>query len=770
MIVSATALSEKVPDPELRPHGFALRRSATCSTSTRPRPTSSRRATSASTRSRSAASSRSAAACSTSTRRPRSARSASTCSTSRSSRCAGSRPSRSARSARPTGSRSRPPPSSPPSIASWPRSPRRRRSAATSPSCCRSTASASCSTSSPSTRRSSWPARRTSSPPLRDHWDDVCAAFHDRGRPSPLRRARRDPARRCRSAPRCGSSSISGDQPIEIRGQAADFAARSLREAETELEKLTRSGYTTVVAWPQRGAAERAAYNLARLKAELNGGTSRPGLHRGEPARRLRRAGPQARGVPRAPADPPPQGLDAADAQGPRPAALVRRPAHRRHRRPRGPRHRPLRRLRHEDGDGRHARLPRARVRQRQGVDAHRHARQDLALRRRGRRAPVAQPHGRLALGDDEGARPPRRAGARRRAAQPLRRAPPPPRPRLPGGLRGAARARVRLPVPRDARPARRDRRRDGRHGGRAADGPADLRRRRLRQDRGRAARRGQGRLRRQAGDDARADDDPRAAALRHLRRAPARPAVHDRARLALPPGGRAARGDQALLGGQGRHPRRHAPAALARRAREGPRAADRRRGAALRRQAEGAAAPAAPEGRRDRDVGHADPAHAADEPRRAARHLGDRDAAGGPPSGQDLRRRVRRAARAPGARARGRARRAGVLPAQPRRRHRGDRRAPARAVPAALVLRRPRADGREAARGPHAALPARRRRRADLDQHHRVGHRHPAGQHADRRPRGPLRPQPALPDPRPRRAAPASGPTPTCCIRAPPR
>ena len=33
---------------------------------------------------------------------------------------------------------------------------------------------------------------------------------------------------------------------------------------------------------------------------------------------------------------------------------------------------------------------------------------------------------------------------------------------------------------------------------------------------------------------------------------------------------------------------------------------------------------------------------------------------------------------------------------------------------------------------------------------HHRVRHRHPAGQHADRRPRGPVRPQPALPDPRP--------------------
>jgi transcription-repair coupling factor (superfamily II helicase) len=110
-------------------------------------------------------------------------------------------------------------------------------------------------------------------PALRDHWDDVCTAFHDTEARSlyvapdailaGLQR---------RAAVRL--SSISADQAIQIRGQAADFAARSLREAETELEKLTRSGYTTVVAWPQRGAAERAAYNLARLKAELNGGTS----------------------------------------------------------------------------------------------------------------------------------------------------------------------------------------------------------------------------------------------------------------------------------------------------------------------------------------------------------------------------------------------------------------------------------------------------------------------------------------------------------------
>ena len=62
--------------------------------------------------------------------------------------------------------------------------------------------------------------------------------------------------------------------------------------------------------------------------------------------------------------------------------------------------------------------------------------------------------------------------------------------------------------------------------------------------------------------------------------------------------------------------------AALARRAREGPRPAHRRRGAALRRQAEGAAAPAQAQGRRDLDERDADPAHAADEPRRPARHL----------------------------------------------------------------------------------------------------------------------------------------------------
>ncbi len=446
-----------------------------------------------------------------------------------------------------------------------------------------------------------------------------------------------------------------------------------------------RSGYTTVVTWPQRGAAERAAYNLGRAKASFEEGnelvfvesTLRDGFI--APAA-------QARGRPRAPADPPPQGGRPADGHGARarPAALVHRPAHGRHRRPRGPRHRALRRLRHQDGRRRHARLPQPRVRgHRQGLPAGRPAREDLALRRRRRRAPAAVQARRHALGQAQGARPQGRPGARRRAAQPLRRAQAPPRPRLRARLGLAARVRGALPVPRDARPARRDRVGQGGHGVRAPDGPADLRRRRLRQDRGRAARRVQGGQRRQAGADARADDDPRPAALRHVRRAAARLPVHDRARLALPLRRRAARGRQALLRGQGRHPDRHPPAALARRAREGPRAADRRRGAALRRQAEGAAAPDEAQGRRDLDERDADPAHAADVARRPARHQRDRDAAGGPPARQDLRRRVRRAARQAGARAREGARGPGVLPAQPRRGHRRDRGPPARAVPA---------------------------------------------------------------------------------------
>ncbi|HEX6023137.1 MAG TPA: transcription-repair coupling factor, partial [Solirubrobacter sp.] len=109
-------------------------------------------------------------------------------------------------------------------------------------------------------------------PTLRDHWEDVCTAFHDEDAGHLYVNPKRiNEALTTRASARL--SSISADQPIEIRAQSADFAARNLHEAESELEKLVRSDYTTIVTWPQKGAAERAAYNLARIRASLNGDT-----------------------------------------------------------------------------------------------------------------------------------------------------------------------------------------------------------------------------------------------------------------------------------------------------------------------------------------------------------------------------------------------------------------------------------------------------------------------------------------------------------------
>ena len=112
-------------------------------------------------------------------------------------------------------------------------------------------------------------------PALADHWQDVCAAFHDSDAhhlyvsPDDIRAALAERATARLSA-------MSSDQPVELRAAAADTAARSLPEAEAELEKLVRSGYRTIVAWSRRGEGERAAYNLARIKAEWLGDGAAP--------------------------------------------------------------------------------------------------------------------------------------------------------------------------------------------------------------------------------------------------------------------------------------------------------------------------------------------------------------------------------------------------------------------------------------------------------------------------------------------------------------
>ncbi|CAB4933643.1 unannotated protein [freshwater metagenome] len=103
-------------------------------------------------------------------------------------------------------------------------------------------------------------------PALTDHWHDVCAAFHDDDAHQlyvPPQEIAAALDRRCRIR----LSSLASDQPLEFRAQAADVGARSMAQAEPALEQQVRSGYRTVVTFARRGEGERAAYNLARLRA-----------------------------------------------------------------------------------------------------------------------------------------------------------------------------------------------------------------------------------------------------------------------------------------------------------------------------------------------------------------------------------------------------------------------------------------------------------------------------------------------------------------------
>ncbi len=107
-------------------------------------------------------------------------------------------------------------------------------------------------------------------PALGDHWGDVCAAFHDEDAHQLYVKPEEVQATLAGLA-RVRLSTIAGDQELQLRAQSADTAARTLGEAEPELERLLRSGYRTVVSFPRRGEGERIAYNLGRVKAEWLG-------------------------------------------------------------------------------------------------------------------------------------------------------------------------------------------------------------------------------------------------------------------------------------------------------------------------------------------------------------------------------------------------------------------------------------------------------------------------------------------------------------------
>jgi transcription-repair coupling factor (superfamily II helicase) len=107
-------------------------------------------------------------------------------------------------------------------------------------------------------------------PALADHWQDVTAAFHE-GDANALYVDPEEITAALAERVTIRLSSIDQDQPFAFRGQTADIAARGLKEAEPELEKLARSGYRTIVTFARRGEGERFAYNLGRLKVRWLG-------------------------------------------------------------------------------------------------------------------------------------------------------------------------------------------------------------------------------------------------------------------------------------------------------------------------------------------------------------------------------------------------------------------------------------------------------------------------------------------------------------------
>ena len=107
-------------------------------------------------------------------------------------------------------------------------------------------------------------------PALTDQWNDVSVAFHDEDAHHLYVKPEEVEAALTRRS-RVRLSTIASGQEIELRAQSADTTARSLSEAEPQLQKLVRSGYRTIVTFPRRGEGERAAFNLSTLTASWLG-------------------------------------------------------------------------------------------------------------------------------------------------------------------------------------------------------------------------------------------------------------------------------------------------------------------------------------------------------------------------------------------------------------------------------------------------------------------------------------------------------------------
>jgi transcription-repair coupling factor (superfamily II helicase) len=110
-------------------------------------------------------------------------------------------------------------------------------------------------------------------PALRDHWEDATTAMHA----DDAQHLYVDVAEPLAERAALSLSGAGEDDSDAFRAARAESPARSIKEAEGELEKLVRSGYRTVVAFDSRGEADRARYGLDRLDARiLEGGRVSP--------------------------------------------------------------------------------------------------------------------------------------------------------------------------------------------------------------------------------------------------------------------------------------------------------------------------------------------------------------------------------------------------------------------------------------------------------------------------------------------------------------
>ncbi|HEX3174963.1 MAG TPA: transcription-repair coupling factor [Solirubrobacterales bacterium] len=114
-------------------------------------------------------------------------------------------------------------------------------------------------------------------PALRDHWEDATAALHAED----AKHLYVDVAAPLAARALLSLTGAGDGEESAFRAARAESPARSVAEAEAELQKLIRSGYRTVVAFDSRGEAERSRYGLERLDASLlDGGrlSPEPGL------------------------------------------------------------------------------------------------------------------------------------------------------------------------------------------------------------------------------------------------------------------------------------------------------------------------------------------------------------------------------------------------------------------------------------------------------------------------------------------------------------